>query len=100
MQQYVRRLANWRKSAPAVHEGKLMQYVPMDGVYVYFRYTDQQTVMVVMNNTDAKRSVETARFHERIGAATEGLDVVTGERRTLALSLEVPAWSTTVMELH
>ena len=100
MQQYVRKLANWRKTAPAVHDGKLMQYVPMDGVYVYFRYTDQQTVMVVMNNTDAKRSVETARFHERIGAATEGLDVVTGERRTLALSLEVPAWSTTVMELH
>ena len=100
MQQHVRKLANWRKTAPAVHDGKLMQYVPMDGVYVYFRYTDQQTVMVVMNNTDAKRSVETARFHERIGTATEGVDVVTGERRTLAPSLEVPAWSTTVLELH
>ena len=100
MQQYVRKLANWRKTAPAVHHGQLMQYVPMDGVYVYFRYTDRQTVMVVMNNTDAKRSVETARFHERIGTATEGVDVVTGERRTLAPSLEVPAWSTTVLELH
>lgn len=100
MQAYVRKLANWRKSAPAVHHGKLMQYVPMDGVYVYFRYDDAQTVMVVMNNNDAPRRVETARFHERVGAATEGVDVVTGERRTLASSFEVPAWSTTVMELH
>ena len=100
MQQYVRKLANWRKTAPAVHHGKLTQYVPMDGVYVYFRYDDAQTVMVVMNNNDAPRSVETARFHERIGTATEGVDVVTGERRTLAPSFEVPAWSTTVMELR
>ena len=100
MQAYVRKLANWRKSAPAVHHGKLMQYVPMDGVYVYFRYDDTQTVMVVMNNGDAPRRVDTARFHERIGAATEGVDVVTDERRTLAPSIEVPAWSTTVMELH
>ena len=72
----------------------------MDGVYVYFRYDDAQTVMVVMNNNDAPRSVETARFHERIGTATEGVDVVTGERRTRAPSFEVPAWSTTVMELR
>ena len=99
-QAYVRKLANWRKTAPAVHHGKLTQYVPMDGVYVYFRYTDAQTVMVVMNNNDAPRRVEPARFHERIGTATVGIDVVTGESRTLAPSIEVPAWSTTVMELR
>lgn len=100
MQAYVRKLANWRKAAPAVHHGKLTQYVPMDGVYVYFRYTDAQTVMVVMNNNDAPRRVEPARFHERIGTATVGIDVVTGESRTLAPSIEVPAWSTTVLELR
>ena len=99
-QAYVRKLANWRKTAPAVHHGKHTQYVPMDGVYVYFRYTDAQTVMVVMNNNDAPRRVEPARFHERIGTATVGIDVVTGESRTLAPSIEVPAWSTTVMELR
>lgn len=100
MQDYVRTLANWRKGAPAVREGRLTQYVPADNVYVYFRYTDAQTVMVVMNNNDAPRTVETARFHERIGAATTAVDVVTGERRTLAPSIQVPAWSTTVLELH
>ena len=26
-----------------------MQFVPQDGVYVYFRYDDKQTIMVVMN---------------------------------------------------
>ena len=51
MQAYVRKLANWRKTATAVHHGKLMQYVPIDGVYVYFRYDDAQTVMVVMNSS-------------------------------------------------
>ena len=43
---YISTLANFRKSSSAVTTGKLMQYVPQDGVYVYFRYDDKQTIMV------------------------------------------------------
>ncbi len=44
--------------------GKLMQYVPEDGVYVYFRYNAQQTIMCVMNPNDAEKEIDMQRFAE------------------------------------
>ncbi|MBU2045211.1 MAG: glycoside hydrolase family 13 protein, partial [Bacteroidetes bacterium] len=34
---YIKTLANYRKNTPALQTGKMMQYVPVDGIYVYFR---------------------------------------------------------------
>jgi glycosidase len=62
MQAFVRDLLHWRKSAPAMRDGKLTQYVPLDGIYVYFRHDAQQKVMVVLNNNDAARTVRHAAF--------------------------------------
>ncbi|MBM2854942.1 MAG: nplT [Steroidobacteraceae bacterium] len=57
-QVFTRKLLNWRKNATAIHRGKLTQYAPQDGVYVYFRHTDQLKVMVVINKSaDAQRHV-------------------------------------------
>ena len=47
--------------------GKLTQYAPQDGVYVYFRHTDRLKVMVVINKSADARRIDTARFHEVIG---------------------------------
>jgi len=47
--EYVSRLANFRKNSSALTMGKTMQYIPKDGFYVYFRYDNNQTVMVATN---------------------------------------------------
>ena len=60
MQEYVRTLLRWRREAPAIRDGKLTQFVPLDGVYVYFRHDAEQTVMVVINNNDAPRTIDAA----------------------------------------
>jgi glycosidase len=99
MQYYMRTLLNWRKNAPALHQGKLTQYVPFDNVYVYFRHTDGQKVMVILNNTDEGVRVDTKRFHEVIGPSTKGTDVVTKQSHTLDDGVPVPAHSATILEL-
>jgi glycosidase len=38
----VKTVANFRKNSSALTTGKFMQYVPQDGLYVYFRYDDKQ----------------------------------------------------------
>jgi hypothetical protein len=40
------------KTNEAVHFGKMTHYIPENNVYVYFRYTDNKTVMVLMNNSN------------------------------------------------
>ncbi|MGB3544097.1 glycoside hydrolase family 13 protein, partial [Rubrivirga sp.] len=39
----VRSLTRWRQTADVVHHGRLTQFIPRDGVYVYFRWDDDDT---------------------------------------------------------
>ena len=56
--------------------------------------------MVILNNTDEARTVDTKRFEEAIGAATTGKDVLSGQAQELAKGVAVPARSATILELH
>ena len=99
MQEYMRKLLLWRRGAPALHHGKLTQFVPLAGIYVYFRHTDTQKVMVVLNNTEEAKTVDTKRFHEVISGATTGTDVITKQPHRLDQGIAAPAHSATILEL-
>jgi neopullulanase len=100
MQEYMRQLLQWRRGATALHGGRLTHYAPMEGVYVYFRHDARQKVMVILNNNEAARTVDTARFSEMIGAATTATDVITQQRHALAQGLAVSARSATILEIN
>lgn len=95
---YVRTLANYRKNTTALQNGKLMQYIPEEGVYLYFRYDNLKTVLVVYNSRDKEEAINTARYSERINGALKARNVVTDE--TIEISkLTIPAKTTLVLEL-
>jgi len=79
---YIRTLARWRKSNPAIEKGKLMQFVPNDGVYVYFRYTDNRAVMVAFNSNDKVKYLDASPLGERLSGYLTGTDVVSGKTIT------------------
>lgn len=89
-QQFLKALLTWRKSSTAVKHGRLTHYAPTDGIYVYFRHTDDDRVMVVINkNADAK-DVAVDRFAESLYGANIGVDVLTGEVLGLDPAVTVP----------
>jgi glycosidase len=62
---YIKNILNWRQTATAVHSGKLMQFVPIDNnFYIYFRYTDDECVMVAVNNCKEDKEIEWTRYDE------------------------------------
>jgi hypothetical protein len=77
-----------------------MQYVPVDGVYVYFRYDDKQTVMCVMNTNDQSSTIDLSRFKERIKDFTKAYDVATGVAFNLEPTLTVGGKYLLVVELR
>jgi len=77
---YARALIRYRRTTPALQNGKLMQFVPEDGVYTYFRYDDAKTVMVIMNTANQEKTVTTQRFAERMQGFTGAHEVVTGKK--------------------
>lgn len=99
---YFRTLANYRKNSPALQNGKMMQYVPENGVYTYFRYLPGggKTVMVIVNGDDQAKSLETARFAERMSGATTAINIITKEQLNTLKTIAVPAKGTLVLELN
>ncbi|WP_202843753.1 glycoside hydrolase family 13 protein [Luteimonas saliphila] len=99
-QAFVRTLFDWRRRAPALHAGSLTHYAPEDGVYVYFRHGEGNTVMVALNRNQADTPLALARFAGSLGGARAAVDVLDGRRR-LALddTLLLPARAPLILEL-
>ncbi|WP_247235105.1 glycoside hydrolase family 13 protein [Telluribacter sp. SYSU D00476] len=96
---FVKKLATYRKNTPALHSGKLMQYLPENGVYTYFRYDDNKTIMVISNTGDSTHDLPTTRFSERIKGATKGRNVITDETISVVGSIPLAPKSVYVLEL-
>jgi len=75
---HISTLANYRKRSSAITTGKMMQFTPQDGVYVYFRYDDNQTVMVVMNTAKENKTVNLERFEERTKGFSKMKNILSG----------------------
>lgn len=76
---YVKALASFRKTATAIGSGKLMQYLPKDGVYTYFRYDAKQTVMVISHTGSQSFKPDWNYLAERCNGFTKLRNVITGE---------------------
>lgn len=96
---YVKTIANFRKNSTAITKGKFMQYVPEDGVYTFFRYNDNQTVMVVMNSNSQEKTIEPLRFTERIKGFTKAKNIVSGSSADLNTNLTIPGKTVWILEL-
>jgi glycosidase len=97
--QYTRTLIRYRNNTPALQTGRMTQFVPADGVYVYFRYDDAKTVMVVLNTSGKDVMVDTRRFAERMKGFSKGKDIGANTVLTDLSSLKVPKNSPLILEL-
>ena len=79
--EYTRLILNWRKAKEVIHTGRLKHYIPSDGVYVYFRYNDDESVMVVINNNpEETRTIRGEKFAESLKGFTGGTDIISGRK--------------------
>ncbi|MDM4764668.1 glycoside hydrolase family 13 protein [Pelomonas sp. SE-A7] len=104
-QAYVRQLFNWRKGQRAIHEGALMHYAPVAGVYALFRYLPDDPkasrILLLLNKGNAAATVDLNRFLEMWPGTVSVSDALSG----LALKAEggklvVPARSPLIAEMR
>ena len=77
----------------------MMQYVPQDGVYVYFRFDAKQTVMVVMNTAKTDKVISFGDYEERTKGFTQYTNVVTKEK-SATRDFTLGSYKTVVLELN
>ena len=94
---YVQLLGTYRKTSAALKTGEMMQYLPEEGLYVYFRYTKGQTIMCVMNTDTKERKLNFEKYAERTNGFKGGKDIVTGAQ--IGNEFTMAAMSMQVIEL-
>ena len=96
---FTAKLLNWRKTKDVIHFGKTTHYVPENNVYVYFRYNEKESVMVVVNNNEEKRTFRTNRFAENIKKYQSGKDIFTEKTFALKNDITIDGKSVLILEL-
>ncbi len=91
---------NWRKEKEVIHTGKLMHFAPENGVYVYFRYNDTDSVMVIINKNESSYNLDLSRFREMLAGKTAGKEIISGKELILDDELLLTPLSPMVIELR
>ncbi len=96
---FTSKILNWRKSKDVIHFGKMKHYVPVNNVYVYFRYNQSESVMVIINNNPEKETFKTNRFAESIQNHLGGKDIFSGKMIDLKNDITIEGKSVLILEL-
>ena len=99
VQALVKKLGSFRKNSSALKTGKLMQYLPQEGLYVYFRYDKNQTVMCVMNTSEKPQEIDFSKYAERTAGFTKAKSVVGSESYTTTDKPTIGSYNMWVLEL-
>lgn len=98
--EHVSKLLTWRRTGPAVLKGRLMQFVPSENCYVYFRYTAKNVAMVVVNASRNTQRIDWERYVEVLPQRGRGTELLTGESVTIGQSYSVRPMTSAVVEFE
>ena len=96
---YIRKLGNYRRNTPALHSGKMTQFIPEDGIYVFFRYDAEKTIMVISNSNNEARSLNTSRYKERLLGFKSARDILTEKTWAIPGDIPIERNATLILEL-
>ena len=96
---FTKKLLNWRKNAKVIHSGKLLQFVPYNNLYVYFRFTDDESVMTIINNSAEIQTIDWKRFEEGSRQFTKGTDIISGSNIQVGKELKISPKTSMIIEL-
>ena len=86
---FVKQLANFRLTSSAIKFGKLMQYIPQNGVYTYFRYNEEQSIICIMNCSEEDKMINVKKqYPDRAESYSIIKDVITGMNSTMNINVK------------
>ncbi|MCE2757095.1 MAG: cyclomaltodextrinase N-terminal domain-containing protein [Chitinophagaceae bacterium] len=97
---FFKSIANFRKGSAALTKGKLVQFIPKNGVYVYFRISDKQKIMCVVNSSNKEEKINLSTFNEITSQNKILLDVLNRQTKNIDQNpIAIPPVSFQIFEL-
>ncbi|MEO0000915.1 MAG: hypothetical protein RL766_961 [Bacteroidota bacterium] len=96
---FFKKLANYRKNSAVLAKGSLKQFIPQNGLYVYFRKLGDQSIMCVVNTNKQTQRIKMDHYKEAISEYNTILDIMSDKGERLPSELTVPALGFMMYEL-
>ena len=100
VQEVVKKLGTFRKKSSAIKTGKMMHYVPVDGLYVYFRYDEKQTIMCMMNTDKKEHQIDFKKYAERTTSFSKATNIISNNTFKTFDKAVIPAMQMWILELE
>ena len=97
---YLKALLNYRKNNPVLQNGLMKQFIPENGLYVYFRYNNEKTVMVIANNNTEAKELNLNRFGEMLSGKSIGTEITTEKTYDLQTPVPVLGKMVLILDVH
>ncbi len=97
---HISKILNYRKHKEVLHYGWLKHFVPDDNVYVYFRYDEIDTVMIILNNNESNMKLDMSRFAEATQGFSKATDILSGKTFDGFNEWDIPGMSSLILELE
>ena len=99
-QKFFKQILNWRKNNNIIHNGKLIQFAPKDGIYSFFRILENKMVWVIFNRNNSSKTLATSRFDELIENHKSAFDVLNKKKISISEKLIINAKSALILEIE
>ncbi len=76
---FTQKLLEIRKNYKSLSQGKLTHFYPFNNVYVYFRETDEESTMIIVNSNDKDFEVDLNNYKETLGKTLKIENIKTDE---------------------
>jgi glycosidase len=85
----------------AFSEGKLVHFPPLNELYAYMRVSEDQKVLIILNNKNEKQSFKISTLEDQLGNAKTIKDLKSGKEISIdpKLQLEVGALEGAIFEI-
>ncbi len=97
-QEWLRTLLKFRKKTKVIHDGGLTHYAPKEGVYVYFRHSKSNVLMVILNKNEKDHLLDLTRFNKFIHSPQEAINPLTNEILELESELLLSGKQVTLLQ--
>ncbi len=76
---FTQNLLEIRKNHKSLSLGKLTHFYPFENVYVYFRETDDESAMIIVNSSEIESEVDLNKYKETLGKTLKIENIKTNE---------------------
>lgn len=97
---YVTKLFNWRKNNKAVHEGGLVHFASANNLYVFFRFIENEKIMVILNKDDDSMTLNVKDYEEVLEGNLSGKDIITDKHYKDVESIRISGKTALIIELE